>query len=341
MSLAVDAALYPSTRLTLREAALWSAAAVAVLATHLFAVYLYYASAPEPPTAEAVEQALTIDLAPLSVSEPESVAAEAAPPVEKPETIEPVKETVPLAHDTVEPVEPIEPLASVEPEETQTITPSEQRAIEPETAETIEAEPIAPSELAALPPEETDPAPVTPDEIVPSDPNQVVLPAADVPIPTPRPEPPVRTAEKPREQEAKPTPKETTQKKTPTREARKEPPKRQQASSAAPSTRGGTSTAPRIDPARWQTKVVAWLNRHKRYPSAARSRREEGTANVRFTIDSSGRVLSARIAKSSGSSLLDKAALDMVRRSSPVPAPPPQIARSSITLGVPVNFQMR
>jgi protein TonB len=328
--MSLDAALYPSTRLTLREAALWSGAAVVVVGAHLLAAYLWYARAPDPPAAQVAEKALTIDLAPLSVSEPESVPAEAVPPAETAETIKPVEEALPLARATVEPVEPIKPMAPVEPEQTQTIAPTEQQVVEPEAAEIIEAKPVAPSELAALPPQELEPAPVTPEKIAPGDPDQVVLPTSDVPIPTPRPEPPVRTAEKPK-------PAREARKEEPAREARTKPP----AESAAPASRGGASQAPRIDPARWQTKVVAWLNRHKRYPSAARSRGEEGTANVRFTIDSSGRVLSASIAKSSGSRLLDEAALDMVRRASPVPAPPAGIARSSITLGVPVSFQMR
>src|SRR5690606_19122506 len=93
-----------------------------------------------------------------------------------------------------------------------------------------------------------------------------------------------------------------------------------------PASRSAASSAPRISPARWQSKVVAWLNRHKRYPSGARSRREEGSVNVSFTIDAGGRVLAARVARSSGNAELDQAAVEMVRRSSPVPAPPPQIA---------------
>ena len=57
--------------------------------------------------------------------------------------------------------------------------------------------------------------------------------------------------------------------------------------------------------------------------------------------DASGSVTSARVARSSGSAELDKAALDMVRRASPVPAPPPEIARSRMNISVPVQFSLK
>jgi protein TonB len=58
---------------------------------------------------------------------------------------------------------------------------------------------------------------------------------------------------------------------------------------------------------------------------------------VSFAVDASGRVTSSRIARSSGSAELDRAALAMVQRASPLPAPPPELAGSSIT--VPAVFK--
>lgn len=104
---------------------------------------------------------------------------------------------------------------------------------------------------------------------------------------------------------------------------------------ARQSTRG-RSTAQ--SSARWQSRLLAHLERYKRYPGSARSRGATGTATVRFSIDGSGRLLSARIARSSGSSALDGAALSMVRRASPMPAPP---TRARATLTVPVRFIVR
>ncbi|MGI9242858.1 MAG: TonB family protein [Verrucomicrobiales bacterium] len=50
------------------------------------------------------------------------------------------------------------------------------------------------------------------------------------------------------------------------------------------------------------------------YPYEARKRGIEGTAHVRVSIDSSGRITAARLSKSSGDKLLDQAAMASVRK---------------------------
>ncbi len=88
--------------------------------------------------------------------------------------------------------------------------------------------------------------------------------------------------------------------------------------------------------ATWQGRVVAHLNRRKRMPPGG----GRGKPVVAFVIDRSGRVISARLIRSSGRSALDRAALALARRGSPVPAPPADVKRGHgrITLTVPVNF---
>lgn len=85
--------------------------------------------------------------------------------------------------------------------------------------------------------------------------------------------------------------------------------------------------------ATWRGMVTAHLNRHKRSPGGG-----AGTSSVAFTIDRAGRVLSARLIRSSGSAALDGEAVALARRASPVPAPPASIGKGSITLTVPVRF---
>ena len=80
---------------------------------------------------------------------------------------------------------------------------------------------------------------------------------------------------------------------------------------------------------------MAHLNRHKRFPSGAAG---TGVATVAFTIDRSGRVLSARLVRSAGDAALDAEAASLPRRASPVPAPPPDVGGGSITLAVPIRF---
>lgn len=338
MSTAVETAHYPAlARLTLREAALWGTAALAVVAAHMIAVGLYLAAPSDVPSAEAVEHAVTVQLVSLPVTRVQSVAAAAARSAEDPDVLKPVKpETLTVA-------EPVEPEASVAPEP---VTPLAVAAPEPVAA----LAPIEARQPAVVPVEVAMAAPVAPDRVRAVTPETVV--AAEValsPRPLPRPRVVKRTAT-PAPAAAKAQPADHRSQEVRRKVARRavERPRAEtpqavqsQASDAAPSVQGGASTAPRIDPARWQAEVIAWLNRHKRYPSVARSRRIEGTVAVAFTIDPSGRVLSARVAETSGSASLDRAAVDMVERSSPVPAPPPQIARRSLALVVPVDYRVR
>ncbi|WP_421566604.1 energy transducer TonB [Ochrobactrum sp. EDr1-4] len=93
-----------------------------------------------------------------------------------------------------------------------------------------------------------------------------------------------------------------------------------------------------VTPARWQSRLMAHLERRKKYPSGAKSRREEGVVYVRFRIDDTGKVLSTSLARSSGWPELDNEVLSLVQRASPVPAPPPSVNK---TITAPVRFNRR
>ncbi len=88
----------------------------------------------------------------------------------------------------------------------------------------------------------------------------------------------------------------------------------------------------------YQDKVAARLRREKRYPREARREHLEGTVRVSFTISRNGSVSGLRITRSSGHSVLDQAALDMVRRAAPMPKFPSDIGVARMTLQVPVRF---
>jgi protein TonB len=88
--------------------------------------------------------------------------------------------------------------------------------------------------------------------------------------------------------------------------------------------------------ASWQQSLVAHLGRFQRYPAQARG--IEGTVSVAFSIDRHGKVVSSRIAKSSGSPLLDAEALDLIKRAAPLPPPPAEIADGQLSFVVPINF---
>jgi TonB family protein len=87
--------------------------------------------------------------------------------------------------------------------------------------------------------------------------------------------------------------------------------------------------------ATWQRQLVAHLDRNKRFPRSARRTAE---ITVSFTLDRTGRVVSVAVVKGSGDPAFDEAALAMVRRSDPVPAPPPLVADEGLTFTLPVIF---
>jgi protein TonB len=62
---------------------------------------------------------------------------------------------------------------------------------------------------------------------------------------------------------------------------------------------------------------------------------------VRFRVDRSGQVVSAEITESSGSPILDKEALALLKRASPFPAPPDQIADRFLETFLPIWFGMK
>jgi protein TonB len=119
---------------------------------------------------------------------------------------------------------------------------------------------------------------------------------------------------------------------TPTSEAILEGPR-----SVAPAI--GTGESARRMRATWTKELIAHLDKHKRYPAE----RQQKTAEiiVNFVLDRTGHVLSTSIAKGSGDSAFDEAALAMVRRSDPVPQPPPLVADEGLNFTLPVIFRVK
>jgi periplasmic protein TonB len=91
--------------------------------------------------------------------------------------------------------------------------------------------------------------------------------------------------------------------------------------------------------ATWQKRLIAHLERHKRYPSDRLQKSAEIV--VSFSLDRTGHVLSTTIVKGSGDAAFDEAALAMLRRSDPVPQPPPAVADEGLNFTVPVIFKGR
>ena len=77
----------------------------------------------------------------------------------------------------------------------------------------------------------------------------------------------------------------------------------------------------------------------KEYPVDARLKHIEGRVVVRIVIQEDGQIVSATIAKSSGHEILDQAALETIRRASPLTLSQP-LEKASVTMQIPLSFNL-
>jgi periplasmic protein TonB len=170
-----------------------------------------------------------------------------------------------------------------------------------------------PNDLAPGPLEaETDPTP-------PEEKPKPIQPESDVALPMPEP---------PREQPVE-------------QKQAAAPPSVTMPSAPAPPVAGAAVQPSTASVNRWESELVAHIERFKRYPGAARAEGVQGVARVAFTIDADGKVLASRVVKSSGSPDLDAESLAMLTRAQPVPRPPAGVAMKLLSFVVPVRFTIR
>lgn len=101
----------------------------------------------------------------------------------------------------------------------------------------------------------------------------------------------------------------------------------------------GTGESTRRIRATWQKELIAHLDKHKRYPAERSLKSAE--ILVSFALDRMGHVLSTSIVKGSGDAAFDQAALAMVKKSDPVPPPPPAVADEGLSFTLPVIFRVK
>jgi len=91
----------------------------------------------------------------------------------------------------------------------------------------------------------------------------------------------------------------------------------------------------------WKSALVRQLQRYKRYPAEAQARGVQGVAQLAFSVDRHGGVHRARIVRSSGSSVLDRATMQLIARAQPLPPPPPEVRGAEIAIVVPIRYNLR
>ena len=317
-------------RIERREVVVWSSAVVLVAALHAGGGWWLHSQMQTEPRGGEEIPAVMLDLAPMVVA-PEAVPLDEANLIESN-----------FAEATEEPIEEIEPEPTeavadkvIEAEEVEPVDQTEVAETVPETIEPVTPEEVTEpvqEEVAEIKPEEVEPEEVVQqaEDVIP-DLVEAPLPEVAMLVPEPKPileEP--RAVEKPVVKK-KPEPKKKV--------AARPKPKLQEApdlaksaqnapKTAAPSaSKGGTGSS--VSPAKWASQVRARIVR------ASRSARGTGRVMVSFAVSSSGQISSVSVSGSSGDPDLDRAAVSIVRRASPVPPPPPGVNRS---VTVPVKF---
>jgi protein TonB len=318
-------------RIERREVAVWSSAIVLVAALHAGGGWWLHSQMQSEPRGGGEIPAVMLDLAPIVVA-PESVPLDEANLIESnfaEASDEPIEEIDPepteaVADEVIE-AEEVEPVDQVE------IAEAVPESIEPVTPEEV-TEPVL-EEVAEIKPEEIVPEEVA-EEAEPVVPDLVEAPLPEVAMLVPEPKP---IFEEPKPVETKPEAKKTPEPKK--KVAAKPKPKQREApdlarsaqnapKAAAPSaSKGGTGSS--LSPAKWASQVRARIVR------ASRSTRGTGRVMISFAVSSSGQISSVSVSGSSGDPNLDRAAVSIVRRASPVPAPPPGVSRN---VTVPVKF---
>ena len=86
----------------------------------------------------------------------------------------------------------------------------------------------------------------------------------------------------------------------------------------------------------WGRQISAYFELHKRYPKVKKNK--TATVKVHLTLNRLGNVVQVGVLESSGDSAFDEAAIDMIRRSDPVPRPPAELTDDTFSYSLNVNF---
>jgi protein TonB len=100
---------------------------------------------------------------------------------------------------------------------------------------------------------------------------------------------------------------------------------------------GADSEGARAGRASWESELAAHIRRYATY--SANGSRESGTVRVGVSIDRNGRLLSRRLAGSSGSPVLDSAAMAVIERAQPYPRFPAGMSQAQIALTIPLHLR--
>ena len=317
-----------------------------------------------------LDDATHVTIVPIQDAKPvETVDAEAVQPVETAESAEPVDQVAEAV--TTERIEPVQeqPVAEAVPEQAAPAAPTDPlpEVLATDTPEPVEDDNVvAPVQTARQQPAEVveEAAPVQPQETVealPEEPSEPETAVAEVleemakPIERPKPTPPEpkqaqakkppveRRAEKPAakaEQPAKRAEKRAGsggQGQTDARRGRENGEARGTKTTQTGKSRASAAGNAAVD--NYPGKVQREISRAVRRIPARDRKRAERDVHIAFTVTAGGGLGGVSIARSSGSSALDSAAIAAVRRAAPFPPIPDGAGRRSWQFSFPLGIR--
>lgn len=213
---------------------------------------------------------------------------------------------------------------------------------------TLQPPPAQPPLVARLEPAQPAPAAAPP------------VPVAAPPMPVAAPKPSARPVHKPRVKpimRAKPATKPPPPVASlpepivaPPEVARAEP---EEPPAAAPASQPVASVAPQVvapaaiaerpseaSLAQYRLAVIQAARRYKRYPRVALDNNWQGRAEVHMAIGADGSIAALSVRASSGHEILDREALEMIRKATPLTPMPASLRGTAFTLDIPVVFNL-
>ena len=91
---------------------------------------------------------------------------------------------------------------------------------------------------------------------------------------------------------------------------------------------------------RYQQIISARIKQFEEYPAVAKRRHWEGTTMVQLRLSPDGKVMDMSVVGKSGYEILDEAAVNMIRKALPLPAPPEGLRGRDQTVLVPIKFKL-
>ncbi len=116
-------------------------------------------------------------------------------------------------------------------------------------------------------------------------------------------------------------------------EERKEPPVKR--SSTSPPT-----TKKEFERKKYISMLIAEIERRKFYPPIARRMGIEGVVRVKITLDRKGKLKEVKVTSSSGSKILDRATVKLMKRCH-FPPLPPEYGKEEFSVEIPIRYTLK